>query len=122
MTSVTQDSELLTSDLYEAQIGPGRLRRLSGDSVMAWNARQVIVVYQAGYTLPGSAPPALRDACIMMVKGRAASRTRDPLIKSEEAPDIYKFEYWVGGVSDSGSLYDLKAKLADFILHRGPGA
>jgi len=117
VTSVTQEGDALTTDQFEAQPEPGLLRRLSGDQPIAWNATKVTVVYQAGYVLPSSAPPALRDACIIMVKGRYAARTRDPLIKSEEAQDVYKFEYWVGGVSDSGSLYDLKAKLERFISY-----
>jgi hypothetical protein len=115
ITSVTEDADLLTSDLYEAQPNSGLLRRLSSDRSIGWTANKVTVVYQAGYALPASAPAALRDACLMMVKARIAARTRDPLIKSEEAPDIYRFEYWVGGVTDDGSIYDLKAKLERFI-------
>ncbi len=120
ITAVTQDGDALTSDLYEAQPEPGLLRRLSGDQPIAWTARKVAVVYQAGYALPAGAPPALRDACLMMVKARRSARTRDPLIKSEEAQDVYKLDYWVGGVSDSGSLYDLKAKLQGFISYARP--
>lgn len=121
LTSVTEDGDLLTSDLYEAQVNSGLLRRLSVDSPVAWTASKVTVVYQAGFSLPAAAPAALRDACLMMVKARRAARTRDPLIKSEENPDVYKLEYWVGGVSDGGSLYDLKAKLDRFISYANRG-
>jgi hypothetical protein len=120
VTSVTEDGELLTSDLFEAQPEPGLLRRLSGDRPAAWTAAKVTVVYQAGYALPASAPAALRDACLTLVKARWSGRSRDPLIKSEEAPDVYKFDYWVGGVADSGSLYDLKAKLERFRSYARP--
>jgi hypothetical protein len=81
------------------------------------------VQYVAGWILPGQtdegygtvAPPPLpqdiEDVVVAVVKDRYFARKRDPLLKSQNIPDVRAAEWWVGGVGDGALPSNLTAML-----------
>lgn len=57
----------------------------------------IAVAYVGGYLLPGQAnrdlPVEIEEACVELVSGWWLSRGRDPGLRAEEAPQVYRFEY-----------------------------
>ena len=80
----------------------GQLVRLdaSGGQV-GWPPGGVVVTYSAGFD---PIPFDVQDAVTRLIKGRLASRTRDPLLRSESIPGVASNTYWIGASSDTGNL------------------
>ncbi len=103
VASVTEAGRSLTagSDFIPDQAN-GRLIRLHIDGLPSrWRAAIVVVIYQAGYVLPGDTSGAARtlpcdveDAVCRLVAARWAERRRDPYLKVEETAGI-RNEYWI---------------------------
>jgi hypothetical protein len=74
-------------------------------------ANQIVVTYFAGFDLLAELPRPVERATIELVSMAWFSRGRDPLLKSEEATGVAKFDYWVGGLG--GSLPPEIANLLD---------
>lgn len=110
IASVTLDDTVIDASEYRLDPGTGLLHRLdaSGYPSCWWFSKAAVIVYDAGYLLPGQQnrdlPPALEAACIELVGSYWASRGRDPLLKSEENVGVSRFDYWVGAVGQSGDL------------------
>ena len=62
-------------------------------------AAKIVVVYAAGYRLPGDPqrdlPEDLERVCLETVKARWFARLRDPLVKGEQVQGIASADYWV---------------------------
>ena len=103
ITSVTVDGTTLvegTDFLTDAK--PGQLRRLNEyGNARDWSGETIVVIYSAGYVLPGATavagaqnlPDDINDAVSRMVYTRYAERQRDPLVKSEYVDGVGRTEY-----------------------------
>ncbi|HVI92284.1 MAG TPA: hypothetical protein VM659_28600 [Dongiaceae bacterium] len=124
--SVTLDGDDIAEGVdYRLDKTNGKLLRLdvAGD-VSKWAARPVIAVYEAGFILPtdsgyiagdASALPAdIQDAAISLVRARHFARKRDPLLKSEDVPDVGAAQYWIGSVGDKQMPSDIAAILDNY--------
>lgn len=106
--SVTVDDVLVTEWRLDTQTGI--LYRLdeSGYQLSWYAAKSIIVVYTAGYIMPGETdrdlPYALEGAAIELVSSYWQARGRDASLKAEEIPDVIRREYWVGQVGSEGEL------------------
>lgn len=98
VTSVSEDGDLVAAADYETDFAAGLIYRLESDARASFAAAKIVVVYQAGYDLPGSAPKDLQKAARAMVKAQFLSKGRDPLVRSESVPGVYEVAYWVGGL------------------------
>jgi hypothetical protein len=118
ITSVTVDETVLDPATYEVDGATGILRFMKPGCEGLWGSRCVVVVYVAGWLLPGDAdrnlPRLIENAAIEYVKTVRLSRSRDPLVKSEEVPGVYSAQYWVGPIGDGESALppDIAAKLS----------
>lgn len=110
ITSVTVDDVLLDASEYRLDPETGILYRLdaSGYPCTWYAAKSIIVVYTAGYIMPGETdrdlPYALEGAAIELVSSYWQARGRDASLKAEEIPDVIRREYWVGQVGSEGEL------------------
>ena len=108
ITSVTEDGTVVSASDYEIDKETGFLTRLSSDCPVEWCAAKIVVVYVAGYLLPGQTgrdlPADLEEGCLEQVKSGWFSATRDPLVKAEDIPDLGRIDYWVGQVGESAAL------------------
>lgn len=90
-----------TGALTEVDGFSGLVYRLdaSGNRIL-WAAGRIVVIYGAGYILPGDdgrdLPYDLERAAILLVKSAYFARQRDPLLKSENIPDALQSSYWMG--------------------------
>lgn len=112
ITSVTEDGDVTDASDYETDLTAGLIYRLEDDCRCAWGAAKIVVVYQAGYVVPASAPKDLQKAIRAIVKAQFLSKGRDPLVRSESVPGVYEVAYWVGGLP-GGEAWpaDIKAAL-----------
>lgn len=95
------DFEIEQASLLPGDEGAARLYRLNQlGNPRTWPSAKVVVVYVAGYALPGDTspnmPPDLEDACLRLVTARFKARGRDPMLKSEGEPGLGQQQYWVG--------------------------
>lgn len=121
VTSITLDDEAEPSSEYRLDGDRGLLYRLDSSGYpSAWTwTKALVVVYVAGYLLPGETgrnlPPALESAAIDLVASYWLARGRDPLIKAEDVPGLGRIDYWVGAVGRAGDLPPgVMAKIAPF--------
>jgi len=121
ITSVTLDDVALETTEYRLDDETGVLYCLDTSGYpISWEAcKSIIVVYVAGYIMPGQTSanlePALEGAAIELLQSYWQSRGRDPLIKSESVPDLGEVSYWVGAVGEAGSLPPgVETKIAPF--------
>lgn len=108
VTTVTVDDVATTDYRIDAETGLLYCLDASGYPI-SWTAcKSIVLVYSAGYTMPGQTganlEPALEAACIELMQSYWASRGRDPLIRSEDVPGLGSVQYWVGAVGESGDL------------------
>lgn len=121
VTSVTVDDKLVDASEYRLNTQTGQLFRLDSSGypcVWTW-CKSVIVVFPAGYIMPGESgrdlPFALEAAALSLINSYWQSRGRDPLVKSEDVPGLGSVEYWVGSVGQSGELPpDVVSKISPF--------
>lgn len=110
IASVTVDDVAVDASEYRLDAEAAVLYRLDANGypcVWTW-CKSIIVVYAAGYLLPGeigrNLPPSLEGAAIDLVQSYWLSRGRDSLIRSEDVPGLGSVQYWVGAVGESGEL------------------
>jgi uncharacterized phiE125 gp8 family phage protein len=121
ITSVTVDDVVVAASEYRLDAQSGLLFRLTSDgfpSVWCWS-KSVVIVYVAGYDLPGAAtpnlPPALQAAALSLLNSYWQSRGRDPMVRGESIPGLGDVQYWVGSVGEAGQLPpDVMAKITPF--------
>jgi hypothetical protein len=114
ITSVTVDGAVLDAADYLIDAGSGLLTRLSSDTPADWLANKVVVVYQAGYVLPGAAsatlPADIERACIITLAAMSSSQGRDPQLRSEAADGIGS-QSWLDPRAEDGALPQAAATL-----------
>lgn len=121
VTSVTVDDVLIAASEYRLDGEAGILHRLDASgypSFWSW-CKSIVIVYAAGYLLPGESgrtlPYALEAGALSLMASYWQSRGRDPMVKSEEVPGVQSVQYWVGSVGESGDLPpDVVTKIAPF--------
>jgi hypothetical protein len=80
---------------YELDAAKGILWRIQqGCRWDWWYEPTVTVTYTGGYDLPDKAPPALEQACLMLLKIRNDGITRDRLQRSQFVPGVLQEEWW----------------------------
>jgi uncharacterized phiE125 gp8 family phage protein len=121
IASVTVDAIVIPSTEYRLEPETGILYRLTPAGYQwAWIWYQsIVVVYDAGYLLPGQAdrdlPAAVEAGALALVSSYWVSRGRDGTVKSEEIPGVIRYDYWVGAVGEAGQLPpDVTIRLAPF--------
>lgn len=79
---------------YRVDYQNGQLSRLNSDSIYTrqWPAWTISVTYSAGYA---AIPDDVVDAVLRLVRARINARQRDPMLKGEEVPGVYRADYWV---------------------------
>jgi len=121
ITSVTVDGEALSASLYRLDPKTSELIVLDSSGYpCGWFFQQsVVVVYVAGYILPGESgenlPEGIQGAAVELISNYWAARGRDPSVKSENIPGLMAVDYWVGAVGEAGELPpSVVSKLAAF--------
>lgn len=95
VAAVVEAGTTLGGTDYEIETGAGLLRRLSGDTEVCWACGKIVVTYQAGFA---AVPELLKLAAIAVLREQWAMKDRDPLLRSENIPDIGEKVYWTGGL------------------------
>lgn len=97
VVSVSESGSLLDPSLYEIDADDGTLHRLgdSGNSA-CWSSGTLIIVYTAGFAIPGGLPNGVERATIQLVKQYAGAGDRDPSVKSERVDGAGTTEYFDG--------------------------
>ncbi len=123
ITSVVRDDITMDATSYRLDPESGQLYALD------WNAqgwpwfwyfyKGIVVSYVGGYLLPGETgrdlPAGIEGACIELVSDFWHAKGRDPSVREEEEPGVYRTAYWVGAVGESGELPPrVQMKLAPF--------
>lgn len=125
VASVTLDGVLIDPSEYRLDDASLLYRLSSSGHPWHWSfGKTAIIVYDAGYLLPGEEgrdlPASLEAAAVDLVASYWNSRGRDPLVKSDETAGIGRFEYWVGAVGEIGDLPPgVMAKIAPFMSFGG---
>lgn len=112
-------NQALDPTLYEFEADSGFLTRLDTDGAgnfwpIRWGTGEIVVIYSAGFILPGwSNPPAgypvmpadIEDAALRLLTMRFKARGRDPMVRSQGEQGIGQVVYWVGATpGQQGSL------------------
>lgn len=121
IASVTVDDVAVDAGEYRLNAETGQLYRLDANGypfVWTW-CKDIVVVYTAGYELPGSdnptLPAAIEAAAVELVTSYWTAKGRDPTIRSEDIPGLGAVTYWVGAVGASGELPpSVVSKIAPF--------
>ena len=116
ISSVVEDGTTLTADTDYKLLGGGLLQRL--DSVTfapkLWSGGKIVVVYVAGWSLPGSVPAEIEGAVIDQVKVGYLGTDRDPALRSDST-DGLGAETWAVPGGDSMGAYGLLAPLEEVL-------
>lgn len=103
ISSVTTDGTLLASSLYEVDTDRNSIFYVSDGYRYAWRANLGVFEYVAGYKLPGELgrdlPKSVERAAQLEIGAYLSTRSRDPLIKSEDVAGVGSASYWVPGES-----------------------
>jgi len=121
VTSIAEDDVAVASTEYRIDASAGLIHRLDASGYPSfWLAHKaIVVVYAAGFLLPGESgrdlPAAVEAGAIELVQSFWQARGRDPLVKAEEVPGVMRTDYWVGAVGEAGQLPPgVWAKIAPF--------
>lgn len=110
ITSVVVDGVTYDSSLYRLDAATGQLYALdsSGYPFVWYFCKSIVVTYAGGYILPSESnsdlPKGIEGACVDLLQCYWFWKGRDPTVKSEEAPGIMRYDYWVGSVGEAGEL------------------
>lgn len=125
IASVTVDGTELDADEYEVDDGAGLLYRLAdGGGTWCWLAcRSVVVEYSGGWLLPDEdgrdLPAEIEDACLIAVRALWSGLDRDPMLRSEQVPEVYSVSYWSSSAAgnSSGLPGEAAEKLAAWVRY-----
>jgi len=108
VTSIVEDGATLTSADYEIIASTGWLQRIDSDgNPQDWaSSTPITVVYVAGWVMLTALPHALERIIIDEVKRNWFSRTRDPLLRGEDIPDVANLQYWIDRGSGANGSKD----------------
>lgn len=110
ITSVVIDGVTLDASRYRVDPKTGQIYALdvSGYPCVWIIFKGAVITYAGGYIPPSETnsdlPAGIQGACVALMTDYWASRGRDPSLKSEEAPGIMRYDYWVGAVGEAGEL------------------
>lgn len=109
------DYQVETGSLLPGDEGVSRLYRLNEcGQCRTWSATKIVVVYQAGYVMPGQEcesptlprlPSDLETACIRLVVWRFNAQNRDPTLVEQSQGTVGTQRYWVGSVPGQRGPY-----------------
>ncbi len=119
ITSVTVDDIAATDYRLDAETGQLYCLDCNGFPIFWVSCKSIVVVYSAGYVMPGQTgsnlEPSLEAATIELLQSYWMSRGRDPLIRSEDVPGLGAVQYWVGAIGESGELPpSVESRIAPF--------
>lgn len=130
IVSVTVDGTALEEEDWEVDPEAGLLYRLSSDHRCDWPRGKIVVQYSYGWILPSyddfdedesDFPEDIESAVFVQVKSDYFSKTRDPLLKGVNLPNVGERQYWVGSVGSAGAaaalLPEAAAKLGKYVNH-----
>jgi hypothetical protein len=95
--SVTEDDNpVLDPASYEFDPGRGLVWRLmeGASNRTHWWAAKLLIVYSGGYDVPRSGPPELEQACLMLIKDRHDTISRDRMQRSQNIPGVLEEQWW----------------------------
>jgi len=118
LASIVENGVTLATADYEVEADTGALRRLRDDGPWSWPQGKIVVVYTAGFVLPGATgrtlPQDIERAAIMLI-GRYASVTpQDQLLRRETVEGIGSTELFQLG--SSGVPPEVEALLSRYRL------
>jgi hypothetical protein len=105
------DFEIDQGSLLPGDEGAGCLYRLNQHgNPRTWPAAKIVVVYQAGYSLPNDTSPNLpsdlEGICLRIVVGRYQAKGRDPLlVEQSQGANLGTRRYWVGAAPGQKGPY-----------------
>jgi hypothetical protein len=109
ITSIVEAGVTLTADDYEMDASAGMIDRLSGDCVTCWAIGRTTVVYVAGWA---TVPDDLKLAASKLTQAYyATSGDYNPLLRSEEVPDVHKYSFNAPGTDGAGDGSALPAEV-----------
>ncbi len=115
ITSIVEDGETLVAADYEVDAAAGMLARLFDDCPICWPRAKIVTVYTAGWA---TVPEDLKLAASKLTQAYYFQGRRDPGLKSEEVPDVYRVSYGApgsDGAGDGGPLpADVEALLGPY--------
>lgn len=97
IVSIVEDGESLTSQTDYRRLGAGQILRLSLDEPAGWSPAKIVVVYEAGWSLPAGVPAEIEGAILEQVKLMYLGRARDPALRGETVPDVHAVQFNVAG-------------------------
>jgi hypothetical protein len=99
-----QDDPVLAATAYEFEAATGllwRLTELTSDTGVTtsgtrihWYAETLRVVYSGGYDVPRNEPYQLEQACLMLIKNRQDTISRDRMLRSQNIPGVLEEQWW----------------------------
>lgn len=117
--SVTENGTAVTLDARSLRSESGLLYRWVDGSWSCWTAREIVVVYEAGFE---EVPFSLAGVAVDLARLRLSEGSIDPLVKSTrvEVVDIetVQTDRWVGstpGTAETGIPVEIMARLSRFI-------
>lgn len=121
ITSVTVDGVAFDDSLWHVDPATGLLYALDAAGYPGvWSfCNSIVIAYSGGYVMPAESnsnlPAAIQGAAVDLVSNFWSTRGRDPALKSEEVPGVYRADYWVGAVGEEGQLPpSVVSKIAPF--------
>lgn len=92
ITSITEDGTALTAADYELE--GERLYRLDAEGDRTcWPATRIVITYTTGFDLVPGLPPDIERACLLVLQQIIATRTRDPMVRSESVDGVVAISY-----------------------------
>ena len=105
---VEDDGPALTEGVDFDADSDGVVARLCNDRVRDWNSAKIVVEYSAGYLLPNDSgrtlPVDIERAVLLTVKAAYFSRTRDPLLKSQDVHGLEATSFGAVGLGPHNDL------------------
>jgi hypothetical protein len=120
ISSVVENGTTLSGSDYLFNAATGIMNRKSGDEFLSWPCGVVAITHIAGWKLPNDATPnlpqAIQDACIAWVKLARLSKTRDPMIKSENIlSGLYGYSMFQPSDAQGGMPEEVAGLLAPYV-------
>lgn len=105
---------------YRIDKGAGILRPAAGARSRCDRAAPVVVVYTAGFALPGedgrNLPVSVERATALVAATILGNRQRDILVKSESVEGVGRTDYWIPGHGSSLNHPEAERLLAPFVM------
>jgi len=129
VASVVENGVTLDAAQYRLHGGAAMLERIDddGETPIPWSARKIVVTCAAGWVCYDEASPTVPEevqaACLEECKATWLARDRDPLLRSEQVPDVYAVQYSAagGGLETEGGLLPSTAELLAAYRNPFPG-